>query len=194
MRSLNLIFLVVIMGCDSYIDYAELRMPVKNPVEYEFEASIEDVKKATKMAVGRIRRGYSIEFATDSVIVWGRDVLKEPANVNDAFVYTYGLDSSRIYYSPDRGIFYYYDLHLHLTQTAKGTRVEVRTIDPRIRAGTRFPANLIPTPIRGFGIMRAVPPSTIEEYEILLAIGDALGVKHKMPPLILPESPSKGGD
>jgi hypothetical protein len=65
-------------------------------------------------------------------------------------------------------------------------KVTVYTIDPRIAIGSHISFK-DPSNWGGrIATMEPAEPSTIEEYQILLGIGEALGVKDQMPPLVLP--------
>lgn len=63
------------------------------------------------------------------------------------------------------------------------TEVSLYTLKPTIDVHVRSLIQHSP----GFFNTYNVEPSTIEEYKILLAIGEALGIKEEMPPLILPK-------
>ncbi len=182
------------VGCDRIYDIEELRLPAKNPTSYEFGFSLSRTTEALREGVYNII-GWHIEFATDTSIVWGEAVLRKPENTNDAYIIDLGeFDTSRIYFwRKGRGTPYFVSHHVHLTALgATKTRVDVIAVDPEITVGVRFPYYLPLVPSEpGAAVLRKVPPSTIEEYEILLLIGRALGVEQKMPKIILPEHPTK---
>jgi hypothetical protein len=167
-------------------------MPMKNPTSFEFHASVSQVHDALrKMSV---RPSRVIELASDSNTVWGREILRKPENSLDAFARLYARDSSRIFYRRENIIPYWYAFHIHITEKEKDrTLVEIRTINPRIGIGTRFPYNILPWSEPNKTITREVEPSTIEEYMILLEIGKELGQRERMPPLIMPERGSRAG-
>lgn len=184
-----LILIIFSIGCDTKYKYIELKMPKKNPTSYEFDASIEQIQDAIRQNFFHIPGKY-LGFASDTNLVWGEDILAKPENVNDAFIYLHFGDSSRVYHRIDEDhkmIPYWYSIHIHITSIGeRKTKVEVRAINPTIGIGIRFPMNVLPRE-PGAAIEKDVPTSTIEEYEILLEIGDALGVKNKMDPIVLPE-------
>jgi hypothetical protein len=99
---------------------------------------------------------------------------------------------SRIYVGTKEKIPYFYDLHVHLESLGPdSTRVTVSPIDPTISIGVRFPYNVLPISEPGVALTTPVEGSSIEEYEVLLRIGEALGEKDVMPPLMLPQPPSR---
>lgn len=194
MKKTIILMFIFLIGCDSKKEYIELKMPAQNPVRYEFDFSINEIHHAIRKAKKNYV-GVSLSFVGDSDITWGKEILKDPVNSNDAFIWKFNYDSSYIYYNKNEKIEYKYSAHLHLTPIAeKRTQVEVRTLDREIFIGVRFPYNII-TFLKSASApkFRSVPSSTIEEYKLLLDIGETLGVKEKMPPLILPELPKDEG-
>lgn len=194
MRTVLIILLFALVGCDRREHLEELTLPAKNPTSYEFGFSLARTKEG-------VRRGlvgtpsWHIEFASDSSIVWGETILRKPENAHDAYVEHMGQDTSRIFiWRKGRGAPYFVQHHIHLEVLAENrTRVDVIAVNPRITIGARFPYYLPYVPsVPDAAITRKVPPSTIEEYEILLKIGRALGVEQEMPKLILPEAHAKG--
>ena len=93
---------------------------------------------------------------------------------------------SKVYFQKN-GKPFIYDVdkfHIHLDSfDSNTTKVSIKVINPNIE--TRL--TLLPTL---FGARaqkhKAVPPTTVEEYEILLIIGRALNVKD-MPELVIPK-------
>ena len=79
--------------------------------------------------------------------------------------------------------------YLHLESIDEThTKLTITTFEPMLIVGR----DLLPSPPhfgRGYKKM-TVEPSTIEEYEILLKIGNLVGEKD-MPPLILPNEKNK---
>jgi hypothetical protein len=192
--SILISFFVAFAGCDRIEDIEELRLPAKNPISYEFGFSLSRTKEALR-EVFSSKVGWRIEFATDTSIIWGEAVLRKPENANDAYIrHTAGLGTSRIYiWRKGGGAPYFVSHHIHITpQGENKTRVDVIAVDPEITVGVRFPYYLPFVPsVPDAAILRRVLPSTIEEYEILLVIGMALGVEQQMPKIILPEHPTK---
>ncbi len=185
---LLLLLLSLMAVGDVHYKIEPLSMPEKNPTSYIFAGDSAKVTAAiraadAKGAFGRV----SLELAIDSKVLWGRDILTRPANNRDAYLHHRDLDTSRVYTRDGgKGVVYYIAHHLHLTPVDGGrTRVEVIAIRPEILTG--YPWNF-------FGVTHPspytehVPPSTIEEYEILLAIGREFGMEKDMPPLKLPHA------
>ena len=72
------------------------------------------------------------------------------------------------------------DFKLRLTPVSnKNTRVDIQTSESKVRIGPNFGAH-------GGDSYEPVPPTTVEEYRILLKIGSALG-EQGMPQLQLPK-------
>jgi hypothetical protein len=69
----------------------------------------------------------------------------------------------------------------------KTTKVKINVCRPKIS----IRVNSIISHAPGFYNNYNVEPSTIEEYKILLVIGEKLGIREKMPNLIWPERPKK---
>lgn len=116
-----------------------------------------------------------------------RGLLAQHGNENDA--YFYGIDSpigeSQIYFTDDgQPAIYYADFHIHLTALGTNrTRVEIFTYDSTVAIGAEKAWTAHGHEI---GLITAkVPPTTVEEYQILLRIGEQLGAKD-MPALITP--------
>jgi hypothetical protein len=184
--------IILICGCDSKIDYIELRMPQKNPSTYIFEASIDTIKNVIRRNHGKMPLMH-IETATDSSLIWSGNVLTIPENKDDFYIYNIlPVDTSIIFSNVEKPIPYSYSMHIHLVSASpERTLVTIKTINPEICVGVKFPHNVIKFGVPEGSLLKSVSPSTIEEYMVLLVIGEALGVKDKMPPLLLPERPSK---
>lgn len=69
------------------------------------------------------------------------------------------------------------------------TRVKIETISPVIFVGKQLQmgGHTLPPDFYWESVAVPVEPSTLEEYEILLKIGELTGIKNEMPPLVLPE-------
>jgi hypothetical protein len=100
------------------------------------------------------------------------------------------IGKSKIYFAKGRGFLDYqawFYLHLESIDN-KHTKVRISTFKPEVVVGRK----VLPGPphfVRRDKTL-TVEPSTIEEYEILLEIGNLVGEK-KMPPLILPNEKNK---
>jgi hypothetical protein len=91
---------------------------------------------------------------------------------------------SQVYFEGATPLIYYADFHIHVIPVASGkTRVEITAYDSRVAAGVDRRFSWVSS---GPGLfVVAVAPTTVEEYQILLGIGEKLGTKN-MPPLVLP--------
>lgn len=188
-------------------------LPHHNPTNYTFLASIADVKHAVAKAYGgewekelaEKNRGKVWMGNADArstcllnktlqepmpLLLWkengdglAKGLLTKPGNENDAYVYNADAPmKSQVYFKDGQPLIYYADFHIHLTPfDSRTTRVEIFTYDPNVGIGldTRW----APHGPRLIGV--AVAASTVEEYEILLRIGAALGVTN-MPALVTP--------
>jgi len=182
---------VLIIGCDSKIDYVEYQLPQKNPMSYEFPFSLDTVRNAVSSWLNK--RYASIYTSQDTIIFQDEEFMRLPENKNDFFVDVPISATASLYRRKDTGepMRYYGVVHIHITQTERNkTVVEVRTINPRIFTGVEFPANVI-TDFHGGVITKKVSPSTVEEYALLLKFGEVLGMRHKMPPLVDPVPPKE---
>lgn len=108
-----------------------------------------------------------------------------PIGKNDVFYYCWGpIAKSRVYYS-EKGLplDYLAGFHLHLTAIeAKKTKVEVFTYFSKVINGK---TSGLGDPHGPHNIYTDVDPTTIEEYQLLLRLGEILKEKN-MPELILP--------
>jgi hypothetical protein len=179
-----------VMGCNPNRNVIEVTsLPVKNPTVYDFNASLEQVKKAISEA-----RGTNWQFDAglqhvDQVLSWKEDdnpfakkIYAKSENGNDAFIWGMAntIGKSQVYSKDGKELEYYADFHLHLVAlNPTKIRVEVFTYNNYVKAGTEW------HPQAQAGIHLVVPPSSIEEYQILLDVGKELGEKD-MPKLIVP--------
>jgi hypothetical protein len=197
----------------------ERLLPHPNPTNYEFEASISEVKAAIKKACGdkwrlaeakknrgRVWKGDGdadakrlltmlLQLGPGSLFFKGdadalaKGILTRPGNENDA--YFYGTDSpvgeSQVYFKDGQPLIYFADFHIHLTAVdPRRTRVEIFTYDSSVNSGLYAPWS--PAQGRSF-IYVKVDPTTVEQYQILLRIGEQLGTKDMLQ-LVTPGSDS----
>ena len=91
-----------------------------------------------------------------------------------------GFAESDVYHWGPAKLEYWADFKLFLTPVSDSkTQVSVQTSGSMVRIGPTFAAH-------GGNYLEPVPPTSIEEYRILLKIGSALG-EPAMPPLSLPQ-------
>lgn len=112
------------------------------------------------------------------------DIFESPENGYDVVFWNFETSESDVYHIKGRFLRYYADFHVHVgAPPGPPTKVAVRAINSRVVIGTTWTI--------GHGwkadVYESVPGTTIEEYIILRAIGDCLGVKD-MPALELPAS------
>jgi hypothetical protein len=192
----------------------ERLIPHANPTNYEFDVTVSDVKDAIKIAIKRwedeLRRNYqgrvwkgdgdadtkqslsqTLQLSGSASLLWKGDadslakgLLTKPGNENDAYVCGDGrpVGVSQTYFKAGQPLIYFADFHIHLTAASpQKTRVEVTAYESCVVAG--LDKNWSP---HGPSLISvAVEPTTIEEYQILLKVGEQLGTKN-MPPLVTP--------
>jgi hypothetical protein len=198
------------------LEQRQLTQP--NLTRYEFNATLNEVKAAIEAARGKDWNAREAERRSHNVwkgwggpaaqhaftvalqlppadLLWkgdgdalARGLLLKPENKNDA--YLFGADTptglSTVYSKGGYPLIYYASFHIHLAAgDGRKVRVEISTYDPRVVAGLddRFSAHG-----PSFIFVR-VEPTTVEEYQILRAIGEQLGVKD-MPPVETPSTNS----
>jgi hypothetical protein len=114
-------------------------------------------------------------------------LFRDPANTNDLYLHNYGspIASSSVYRGAKEGLAFFASFHLHLADTGTNSTIAtVTALDTQIVNGWYFGLNIH----TGFGRQaRIVPasPTTVEEYAILLYLGNYLGATD-MPELVVP--------
>jgi len=170
---------ITIMGC-----YTKKKLDNPNPTSYVFNDNVEQVKEAIKNELG----DYQIEclalYMNEDLDSY-TDIYSNPKNKNDAVLRTFlcNVESKIYYWWIGTPLYYRVDFHIHIDSLSENrTKVEIKTLNPEICIGG------IPLGNSGHGSswMKSVPPSTIEEYEILLIIGKHLG-ENGMPPCNYPQ-------
>src|ERR1041384_3742043 len=161
------------------------RLPRMNPTSSVFHASVEEV--FSKVA-GPKDACHSLDFYPAGVSQI-ESITGKKLRIAEATLVTRTdhdpIGKSKVYFARGEALDYLAEFELHLIERGgKETEVRVRTLRPEVINGKKL----------GFGSCGpglanryvAVEPTTIEEYEILLRIGQALGEKD-MPPLVLPQ-------
>jgi len=111
--------------------------------------------------------------------------LTKLGNENDA--YFYGTESpigySEIYFKDGQPLIYFADFHIHLSAVkSQKVRIDIFTYGSSVNTGMHAAWS----PAHGTKYVYVqIPPTTVEEYQILLRIGEQLGVKD-MPPIVKP--------
>ena len=203
-RQSTLLFAAVVIGlgggCRGKRVYVR-ELPHQNPTHYVFDATVPDVRKAVGKAFespgfgdpdnctyANAKRLWLIERPSDS-FPWR--LLKRPGNENDVVLHN-GHDpfrKSAVYYNRDGPCDYAAIFHIHLAAVApQRTKVEIFTHRPQVISG-KGQYHIIHGAWANYIV--DVAPTTIEEYEILLAIGKQLR-QQAMPPLVQPD-PAKEG-
>jgi hypothetical protein len=185
-----------------------------NPTSYEFEASVGDVTNAIKKAFNVWQKGQrnkyhesmwtgsgdsktkralsdALQSSGMAFLLWkgdgdmlAKNLLTKTGNENDAYIYgdVRPVGESRVYFKAGQPLIYYADFHIHLAAAAPHkTRMEISTYGSRVITGLDESWS----PHGPSLIFVEVPPTTIEQYQILLGIGQQLGVTN-MPPLVTP--------
>lgn len=185
-----------------------------NPTNYKFDATISGITNAIRKAfdkwqeeqtkkyqrkewegVGDATTKHFLTLALQSsglvslffkgdADALSKNLLTKAGNENDAYLFgsTSSLGESQVYFKGGHPLIYYADFHIHLTAISpQKTRVEIFTYGSRVVTGVdkRY------SPHGPSLIFVEVPPTTIEQYQILLRIGQQLGITN-MPPLVVP--------
>jgi hypothetical protein len=210
-----LVLSLAVTGCGRQHVTLQVRvLSSPNPTNYEFDAPIEKVRDAVKAAFGkwddeeiRLRRSRTWQGNGDAddkrlltillqlppgSLLWKGDgdalskqLLTKPGNEYDA--YFCGGDSpfgeSAVYFNDGVALPYFADFHIHLRAiNQRRTRVEITTYDSSVNTGV----NAGWSPARGHvSLYVTVDPTTVEEYQILLMIGQQLGTMN-MPVVVTP--------
>lgn len=151
---------VLTIGC-----YTKEELLVPNPTSYVFDAGIEDARKAILTRVEDSLDGYTVYAKED----YDNDILSKNIK-NDALLQNVLDVGSKMYFRFGKPLPYFPEFIIHLDSISeKKTNVVVYTSDTTIVVGG------IGVPHFCYTWEKKVSPSTIEEYEILLLIGQQLG-------------------
>ena len=151
---------VLTIGC-----YSKEKLQSPNPTSYVFDAGIEDVRKAILTRVEDSLDGYTVYAKED----YDNDILSKNIK-NDALLRNHYDVKSKMFFRFGNPLPYSPEFIIHLDSISeKKTNVVVYTSDTTIVIGG------IGVPHFGYTWEKKVSPSTIEEYEILLLIGQQLG-------------------
>lgn len=178
--------IVLLLICVSCSDLEKLEFNEKNPTIFTYSYSIDRVKSTIldqfkDYNYRKMGLYFKENFYPDSL-----SIFTQIGNENDFCLSTYDdpIGKSYLYLKNGRPLDYIASFHLHLVVIdSSQTKIEVRTLKSKVVDGL----NLLPNVhgVRSFKYQK-VDPSTIEEYEILLRIGAALGQK-EMPRLKEPK-------
>lgn len=156
-----------------------------NSTEYIFNYNLDDTKSAIQSCLGK-NQFYGLDLGyKDNVML--SNIFEVDSFKNDFVIEIFSGSSflkSKIYYKTTGEPYEYFaSFHLHLTRVSNDkTKVNVKVYNPEIIGTALLP--MPPNFNRGFIIN--VPPSTVEEYEILLRIGRELNL-NDMPQIKIPK-------
>ena len=174
---------VSLVSCQDKISKIELIS--RNPIEYIFNTSKDNlnnlIKQLTinKMMLFDATKGDMVSDAASKLFT-------QPNNKSDFCLMPLNyICKSKIYQKKNGDSLKYRAwFYLHIEKIdEKKTKVSIRTLEPEVIIGRE----LFPSPPHFVRKDKTLPvePSTIEEYDILLKIGNLVGEKD-MPPIHLP--------
>jgi hypothetical protein len=175
--------------------YSKLAFAEPNPTQYVFTCSLERAQQAAMNAVLELPPRYGGQLAhaiLSSEEMW--DVLAREHHIqpdsSSIFIWSSGApESSKVYYNPDESIWFYADYLISFESRGKDSvLVSVWVLSPKIGRGEQFLWRFVPDNVgHGTPILESVESTSLEEYEILLAMGKFIGVREFMPNLRLPQ-------
>lgn len=150
---------VLTIGC-----YSKEKLQSPNPTSYVFDAGIEDARKAIITRVEDSLDGYTVYAKED----YENDILSKNIK-NDALLSNHYDVKSKMFFRFGKPLPYSPEFIIHLDSISeKKTNVVVITSDTTVVVGGIGFGHV------GYTWEKKVSPSTIEEYEILLLIGQQL--------------------
>jgi len=184
---------VVLAACGApRVEQRTLAQP--NPTSYDFAVSVEAIQQAidalyTQQFREHALNSFSIAKADDEPLSdEQRERFERPEGADDRYLwYMHApMGLSLVYFVDGEPAPYIADFHLEIQALeAQLTRVAVEAVEPQVIAGkTLLPRH----ELSRANIYLAVSPSTVEEYQLLLRIGEILG-QPDMPALRVPTAP-----
>lgn len=150
--------------------FSKRKLVKPNPTTYIFNAPIAQVRAAIRDATGIYPCPPSAALCLD---------LGPPSNGTEYDFVQLELTKSDVYHWLGKPLEYKAEYHVFVSSASDSqTRIDVRTVEAQVRIGPSFT-------FHGGDTYEWVAPTTIEEYRILLTIGDKVG-EQGMPPLQLP--------
>lgn len=180
------LFIFFLIGCNSLPE--EKKLEQKNPTTYIYNISKEVLRSQLISNIDRFR-SIHLTLLYDEIGIEPLDTLEifePPKNKYDFYLEQeiYWQFKSLVYFVDGNPALYEAGFHLHLEEIDKQrTKVSIYTIRPRIVLGTDF----LPSPphfVRKSRYMN-VTPSTIEEYKILVLVGQIVN-EANMPLILYP--------
>ena len=158
----------------------------KNPTEYTFNFCTDSIRKIVIQNFNN-KQFYGLSLANNERVLL-HDIFKDSLNINDFVLEefsTWHKCNSKVYFNKKNEPHIYhatYQIHLEKINENK-TKVSIITSETGIIYKSKLPA--LPH-FNRVNKLKVLPATTVEEYEILLIIGKALGVKD-MPSLKIPD-------
>lgn len=173
------------------IEHIEWKLPRQNPKSWVLHRPLDSVRAITIVACDEIP-GMIVKTAESTLTsLSAKEFFSHFENQTDLLPDNLGHPHSRVYLGTTKKVPHFFNMHLYFVGFGfDGTQVSVAAVDPTISIGVRFPYKILPISEPGVAFTMAVEGSSIEEYEVLLRIGDAMGEKDAMPPLVLPQATS----
>lgn len=183
------ILMMFFVSCNRY---QEIEFNDKNPISYCFSTNPKQVKEAVIKKFDNYKT-MNLDLVLKNENKFDRKInllLSQNGNENDICLRTFGdCLSSKVYLKDNKPALLEVDFHVHLDSLGiNRTKVTINTLRYEIYTGAKI--GISDNFVLGQPNTEKVPPSTIEEYEILLAIGEELGQKG-MPPCNYPKKDAK---
>jgi hypothetical protein len=212
--SITIISVLLFTGCGVTYNYHCIDFDDKNPTKYIFNKNIDEIRETIlndeneiKLSLiynnqlhyveERYEKNWNFYFKSpkEYLDMWNpyqNSIKTIKTNSLDFYLISYGITKSSELCFDDKNIPLCYmvsfQIHFEIIDSLN-TQIEIFTIYPRVITGIEgFPTGFHMS--RQF-IERSIMPSSIEEYEILLKIGEILGVKEEMPKCKYPIVPGK---
>jgi hypothetical protein len=173
-----LVLITIFFGCSREPEEVGTRQT--NPTSFIFPYGRSELTSAIEECFGNFKyKGFSLCSKNGLAPVDTTTLFDQEGNLNDFYLHpSPGLPvgKSRQYLIDRDSIDYFASFHLHLTDVSGDrTRIDIFTIRPRVLVGE----SLLPKPPHFTRTLEYVdvPPTTIEEFEILLRLGRCLGVQ-----------------
>lgn len=165
----------------------KIKLTCINKTEYNYNFSVSEIKKViyTCFSKGQFY-GLDLGSKENELIT---KIFNDPGCSNDFILEefsTFNKCTSKVY-KKNNGEFHVYHgtYHIHLDSIGpKNTRVKINVLNSGVVYKTLLPT--LPH-LQRVNKLEKTPPTTVEEYEILLIIGQELGVADKMPTLCIPD-------
>lgn len=177
------------------ISYRKLTLHEKNPTSYVFNYDVKKMWDTIKSANDDFERELdntrpiplTLHYIGTDLFTEDSVIFVKPENRYDIVLISFH-EQYKLYSSEEGRISYSADFHIHLDSLDRNkTRVTIFTLYPTIFVDVNSILQHAPGPYNYY----PVEPTTIEEYQILRAIGKKLGIIQTMPELILPDRGKK---